>query len=137
MSVENKIKELLSRAGGKEQVLTEESKEDLTSGGMADVGTKASTSMSKDSSKAAKASTAGDTTSPKQGSSQDASYTEHDEDEENLGAKASASVASNVGLPKSKGDAKSAKVPAMEETVEDDEDTITEKMHGSRTANYY
>jgi hypothetical protein len=140
MSVENKIKELLSRAGDKEQVLTEESKEDLTSGGMADVGAKASTSMSKDSSKAATAATAGDSTSPKQGSSQDASYTEHDEDEENLGAKASASVASNVGLPKSKGDAKTAKVPAMEETEEsiewvineEDEDNATAKVAGHK-----
>ncbi len=132
MSVENKIKELLSRAGGKEQVLTEESKEDLTSGGMADAGAKASTSMSKDSSKAAKAATAGDATHPKQGSSQDASFTEYDEDEENLGSKASASVASNVGLPKNKGDAKTAKVPAMEETIEDDEDTITEKIHDAK-----
>ena len=120
MSVENKIKELLGRAGDKEQVLTEESKEDLTSGGMADAGAKASMSMSKDSSKAAKAATAGDTTSPKQGSSQDASFTENDEDTENLGAKAAASVASNVGLPKSKGDAKSAKVPAMEEVTQED-----------------
>ena len=90
MSVENKIKELLGRAGDKEQVLTEESKEDLTSDGMADTGAKASMNMSKDSSKAAKAATAGHTTQPKQGSSQDASYTENDEDTENLGAKAAA-----------------------------------------------
>ena len=120
MSVENKIKELLGRTSGKGQVLTEESKEDLTSHGMADAGAMASMKMSKDNSMAAKAATPGHTTQPKQGSSQDASFTENDEDEENLGAKVSAPVASNVGLPKMKGDAKTAKVPAIEEVTQED-----------------
>ena len=125
MSVENKIKELLSRTGSKQQ-LTEESKEDLTAGGMADTGAKAAMNMSRDTSKAGKPANAGDTTQPKQGSSQDASHTEWDEDEANPGAKAAAPVASNVGLPSSKGDAKSAKVPAMEQEQTEGK-TITEQ----------
>lgn len=114
MSVENKIKELLSRTGAKQQ-LTEESKEDLTAGGMADTGAKAAMNMTRDTSKAGKPANAGDTSAPKQGSSQDASFTEMDEDEANLGAKAAAPVSKDTTLPTSKGDAKSVKVPAMEE----------------------
>lgn len=124
MSVEQKIRELLGRADDK-QSLTEESKEDLTAGGMADSGAKAAMNMSRDTSKAAKSATAGDTTQPKQGSSKDASYTEWDEDEANQGSKASASVSKDNTLPTSKGDAKSVKVPAMEEDEQDGE-TITE-----------
>lgn len=121
MSVENKIKELLARASTPEQQLTEESTENLAAAGMADTGAKAAMNMSKDSSKAAKAATAGDTAQPKQGSSKDASFTETDEDAENLGAKNATSVSKDTTLPKSKGDAKSAKVPNMEESEEEGE----------------
>ena len=114
MSVENKIRELLDRAGQKQQ-LTEESKEDLTTHSISDAGAMASMKMSRDTSKAGKAAVAGDTTMPKQGSSQDASFTEMDEDEANIGSKSAAAVSKDTTLPKSKGDAKSVKVPAMEE----------------------
>ena len=55
MSVENKIKQLLSK---KEQ-LVEEASEDLTAGGMGSVGSKASASAKKDTSKASVAANAG------------------------------------------------------------------------------
>lgn len=119
MSVEAKIKELLNRTSTAQNM--NEEQEDLAAAGMADTGSKAAMKMSRDSSKAGKPANAGDTTQPKQGSSQDASYTTRDEDEPNQGAKAAAPVASNVGLPSSKGDAKSVKVPAMEEKQEDEE----------------
>ena len=124
MSVEKKIKELLSRTSEK-QSLTEESKENLAAAGIADIGAKAAASMSKDTSKSAKAAVAGDATNPKQGSSQDASFTTHDEDEQNPGAKAAAGI-SKTGLPDNKGDAKSMKVQSMEET-ETEEDVIAEE----------
>jgi hypothetical protein len=125
MSVENKIKELLDRAGHKQSQLTEESKEDLTTSGIADIGAKAAMNMSRDTSKAGKAANAGDTTQPKQGYSQDASFTEMDEDEPNIGSKSASSVSKDTTLPKSKGDAKSVRTPAMEEEEVDGE-TITE-----------
>jgi hypothetical protein len=127
MSVENKIKELLNRTNDKQQ-LTEESKENLAAAGMADTGAMAAMKMSKDTSKAATAANAGDKTQPKQGSSKDASFTETDEDAENLGSKNAMSVSKDTTLPKSKGDAKSVKTTAMEE--EDLEgDVITEDEH--------
>jgi hypothetical protein len=126
MSVENKIKELLDRAGQKQQQLTEESKEDLTAGGIADIGVKAASNMSRDTSKAGKAAVAGDATQPRQGSSKDASFTTSDEDDTNLGAKNASSISKDTTLPKSKGDAKSVKVPAMEEEQVDGEETILE-----------
>jgi len=139
MSVENKIKELLTRTNVKQQ-LTEESKEDLAAAGMADTGAKAAMKMSKDTSKAATAAIAGDTTQPKQGSSKDASFTETDEDTENLGSKNAMSVSKDTSLPKSKGDAKSVKTAAMEETEEsiewvineEDEDNVTAKVAGHK-----
>jgi hypothetical protein len=127
MSVEQKIKELLSRSGAKQQ-LTEESKEDLTASGMADTGAMAAMKMSRDTSKAGKPANAGDTTAPKQGSSQDASYSEWDEDEANQGAKASASVSKDNTLPMSKGDAKSVKVPAMEEQENEGEIVVEQDI---------
>lgn len=126
MSVENKIKELLSRASG-EQQLTEESTENLAAAGMADTGAKAAANAKKDTSKAAAAATAGDTTAPKQGSSQDASFTTADEDDANLGAKAAAAVSKDTTLPTSKGDAKSVKVPAMEEEQVEGEAIVEEE----------
>ena len=124
MSVENKIKELLARTGDK-QSLTEESKENLAAAGMADTGAKAAASMSKDTSKSGKAAVAGDNSMPRQGSSKDASFTSHDEDDSNPGAKAAAGI-SKAGLPDNKGDAKSMKVQSMEET-ETEEEVIAEE----------
>ena len=126
MSVEAKIKELLSRTGSAQQI--NEEQEDLAAAGMADTGSKAAMKMSKDTSKAAKAATAGDTTQPKQGSSKDAPHTTYDEDDQNLGAKAAAPVSKDNTLPKSKGDAKSAKVPAMEQTEEEGA-VVAEEQH--------
>lgn len=126
MSVENKIKELLARTKTAEQQLTEESHENLAAAGMSGTGAKAASNMSKDTSKAAKAGTAGDTTQPKQGSSKDASFTTSNEDDGNLGAKNASSVSKDTSLPKSKGDAKSATVSAMEEK-EESETAINEE----------
>lgn len=126
MSVEAKIKQLLERAGAKEQPLTEESAENLAAAGMADTGKKAATMAKKDTSKSGQAATAGDATMPKQGSSQDASFTTRDEDEENQGAKAAAPVSKDNTLPTSKGDAKSAKTQAME-AEEKEGETIAEE----------
>ena len=138
MSVEKKIKELLSRTGDKQQ-LTEESTENLAAGGMADTGAKAASGMSRDTSKAGKPANAGDTTNPKQGNSKDASFTTHDEDDSNPGSKAAAPVGKSPA-PAMKGDAKSAKVSAMEELnldddwviVEEDEDNVTAKVAGHK-----
>lgn len=129
MSVENKVKELLARQSEKQQKLTEESEEKLAEGEIVAAAQKAAAATSKDTSKAASASTAGDTSMPKQGSSEAASVTSHDEDDQNLGAKAAAAVSKDTTLPKSKGDAKSAKVPAMEEEEQEgsaitEEDTV-------------
>lgn len=136
MSVENKIQELL----GKKGQLTEAEAGDLmlnmqgssekatfdTTPGIARGGKMASAKASKDTSKAATVSVSGDASMPRQGSSQDASFAEMDEDEPNLGAKSSAAVSRDTTLPmKGKGDAKTARVPAMEET-ESEEETITE-----------
>lgn len=104
MSVESKIQELL----GEDSIVGAASK--------------AAAATSKDNSKAATAAVAGDTTPPMQGSSQKASFTTHDEDDENLGAKNAASVSKDTTLPmKGKGDASSVKTQAMEETDSEDE----------------
>lgn len=137
MSVEAKIKELLSRTGSAQQI--NEEQEDLAAAGIADTGSKAAAKMSKDTSKAAKAATAGDTTQPRQGSSKDAPHATWDEDDQNPGAKAAAPV-SKAPAPAMKGDAKSAKVPAMEELnldddwviIEQDEDNVTAKVAGHK-----
>jgi len=120
MSVENKIKELLGRSGDKQ--LTEESAQNLNAK-MGDAGVNAAANAKKDTSKAAQASTAGDTNQPKQGSSKDASIEKFDETEP---GKASAGVSKDTTLPKSKGDAKSVKTQASEEEIKDGE-TITEE----------
>lgn len=78
MSIENKIKELLARSNKSEEQLNEE--------GMGPV-------VGKDTS--VKAANAGDTTQPKQGSSQEADYEEREEDEENQGAVVSKSTPSS------------------------------------------
>jgi len=77
MSIESKIKELLAR----------KSDEQLNEEGMAPMG---AASVKKDTSIAA--ANQGDTTMPRQGSSQDADYEEREEDEENQGAVASKST---------------------------------------------
>lgn len=77
MSIESKIKELLSRSGS----------EQLNEEGMAPLG---SAGVSKDTS--IKAANQGDSSQPRQGSSQDADYEERDETEENQGAVASKST---------------------------------------------
>jgi len=123
MSVEAKIQELLSRTGSAQQI--NEEQEDLAAAGIADTGSKAAAKMSKDTSKSAKAATAGDTTQPRQGSSKDAPHATWDEDDQNQGSKAAAPV-SKAPAPAMKGDAKSAKVPAMEQT-EEDGDVVTEE----------
>lgn len=111
MSVENKIKQLLSH---KEQ-LVEEATEDLSAAGMGGTGTKASASAKKDTSKASVAANAGDATNPMQGSSEKASFETRDEDDENQGAKVSGSISNQSGTIAMKGDAKSVKTQAMEE----------------------
>ena len=125
MSVESKIKELLESKKAQKQ-LSEESTQDLAAAGVADTGAKASANAKKDSSKAAAVANAGDTTQPMQGSSQKATFTTTDEDDENQGAKAAAPVSKDTTLPTSKGDAKSAKTPAMEEVATEEQETISE-----------
>jgi len=78
MSVEQKIKDLLARSGAQQIDEAEEM---------------GAASVKKDTS--VKTAVAGDTSMPKQGSSQEASYDEREEDEENQGAKAAASIKPN------------------------------------------
>lgn len=125
MSVESKIKELLESKKAQKQ-LSEEGTQDLAAAGVADTGAKASMNAKKDTSKSSQVANAGDTTQPMQGSSQKATFTETDEDEENQGAKAAAPVSKDTTLPTSKGDAKSAKTPAMEEVATEEQQTIAE-----------
>jgi len=125
MSVEAKIKELLNRAGSKQ--LTEESTETVAEGEIVAAAQKAAAATKKDTSKAAQASTAGDTTQPKQGSSEVPAVASHDEDDANLGTQAASSISGKAGLPDSKGDAKSVKTSAMEETDTEEEETIAEE----------
>lgn len=80
MSIESKIKELLERAGSAQR-LDEEGQP------MGAAGVNKDTSI--------KAANQGDTTMPRQGNSQDASYEEREEDEENQGAVASKSTPSS------------------------------------------
>jgi hypothetical protein len=130
MSVNSKIREMLARSGEKQQ-LAEESRTDLAAGGIADTGSKASASASKDTSKSAQVATAGDKTMPKMGSSQDASFTVQDLDDENPGAKAAAPVSKDTSLPTSKGDAKSVKVQAMAEEQNSSETINVEEQLNS------
>lgn len=112
MSVEQKIKELLSRSKDGEQ-LTEESAENLNSGSYGNAGVSAASNAKKDTSKAGVAANAGDTTQPKQGSSKEASIEKLDDMEPGKTAAAKASKEVNP-LPM-KGDAKSVKTQASEE----------------------
>ena len=118
MSVENKIKQLLERASGAEQL--NEASETVVADGKPTVNT------AKDTSKAGQGSGQGDTSMPRQGSSKDADMEEVMDATGKNSAAAKASKEVNP-LPM-KGDAKSVKTQAMEET-EEEGDTIAEKMH--------
>lgn len=102
MSVEQKIKDLLARSGSKQinEAAGGESSPTMQGSSQkaqyADIGTPNSAKVavvSKDSS--IKTTNPGDTTQPKQGNSQDATYDERDENEENQGAKVAASIKPN------------------------------------------
>ena len=138
MSVEAKIQELLGRANGAGQ-LTEESADNLTASGAGDAGAKAAMNAKKDTSKAATAAIAGDSSNPKQGSSSDASFDELDDMEP--GKTTAGKMSKDTTLPmKGKGDAKSAKVQSMESLnwdkdwviLEQDEDNATAKVAGHK-----
>ena len=116
MSVENKIKQLLERASGAEQL--NEASETVVADGKPTVNT------AKDTSKAGQGSGQGDTSMPRQGSSKDADMEEVMDATGKNSASAKASKEVNP-LPM-KGDAKSVKTQAMEETEEEGE-TITEE----------
>jgi hypothetical protein len=116
MSVENKIKQLLERASGTEQL--NEASETVVADGKPTVNT------AKDTSKAGQGSGQGDTTPPMQGSSKKADSEEVLDATGKNSAAAKATKETNP-LPM-KGDAKSVKTQAMEETEEDGE-TITEE----------
>ena len=111
MSVEQKIKELLNRSKGVQQ-LTEESAENLNSGSYGNAGVSAASNAKKDTSKAGVAANAGDTTQPKQGDSKEASIEKLDDLEP---GKTAAAKASTETPPAMKGDAKSVKTQASEE----------------------
>ena len=121
MSVENKIKQLLSRANGTEQLTEETSIDEASETVVADG--KPAVNTAKDTSKAGQGSGQGDTSMPRQGSSKDADMEEVMDATGKNSASAKASKEVNP-LPM-KGDAKSVKTQAMEETEEDGE-TITE-----------
>ena len=121
MSVENKIKQLLSRANGTEQ-LTEATIDEASETVVADG--KPTVNTAKDTSKAGQGSGQGDTTQPMQGSSKKA---DSEEVMDATGKNSAAAKASKEVNPlPMKGDAKSVKTQAMEET-EEDGDTIAEE----------
>jgi len=119
MSVENKIKQLLERANGIAQLSEAHDSETAVADG------KPSVNTSKDNSKSGQGSGQGDKSMPRQGSSKDADMEEINDATGKNSASAKASKEVNP-LPM-KGDAKSVKTQAMEETEEDDEDTIAEE----------
>ena len=121
MSVENKIKQLLSRANGTEQ-LTEAKLDEASETVVADG--KPTVNTAKDTSKAGQGSGQGDSSMPRQGSSKDADMEEVMDATGKNSAAAKATKETNP-LPM-KGDAKSVKTQAMEETEEDGE-TIEEE----------
>lgn len=91
MSVESKIRELIGKVTSQE--INEESATELSAGGSGKVGMAAASHAKKDTTM--KAAVAGDASNPKQGGSKDAPVVVRDEDEENQGAKAAASVSKN------------------------------------------
>jgi hypothetical protein len=120
MSVENKIKQLLSRANGTEQ-LTEATLEEASETVVADG--KPTVNTAKDNSKAGQGSGQGDTSMPMQGSSKKADSEEVMDATGKNSAAAKATKETNP-LPM-KGDAKSVKTQANEESDEEGE-TITD-----------
>lgn len=122
MSVENKIKQLLSRANGTEQLTEEKSIDEASETVVADG--KPSVNTAKDTSKAGQGSGQGDSSMPRQGSSKDADTEEVMDATGKNSAAAKASKEVNP-LPM-KGDAKSVKTQANEESEEDGE-TIAEE----------
>jgi hypothetical protein len=118
MSVENKIKQLLSRANGTEQLTEAHDSETAVADG------KPSVNTAKDTSKSGQGSGQGDSSMPRQGSSKDADMEVVMDATGKNSAAAKASKEVNP-LPM-KGDAKSVKTQAMEETDEDGE-TIAEE----------
>jgi hypothetical protein len=118
MSVENKIKQLLSRANGTEQLTEAHDSETAVADG------KPSVNTAKDTSKSGQGSGQGDSSMPRQGSSKDADMEEVMDATGKNSAAAKASKEVNP-LPM-KGDAKSVKTQAMEGTDEDGE-TIAEE----------
>jgi len=91
---------------------------------------KPTVNTAKDTSKSGQGSGQGDSSMPRQGSSKDADMEEiMDATGKNS---ASAKASKEVNPAPMKGDAKSVKTQAMEETEEDDEDTIAEKMHDDK-----
>ena len=129
MSVENKIKQLLSRANGIEQL--DEASETVVADGKPTVNT------AKDNSKAGQGSGQGDSSMPRQGSSKDADM---EEVMDATGKNSAAAKVSKETPPAMKGDAKSVKTQAMEETEEsiewvineEDEDNATAKVAGHK-----
>ena len=121
MSVENKIKQLLSRANGTEQ-LTEATIDEASETVVADG--KPTVNTAKDTSKAGQGSGQGDTTQPMQGSSKKA---DSEEVMDATGKNSAAAKASKETPPAMKGDAKSVKTQANEES-EEEGDTIEETV---------
>lgn len=114
MSIENKIKELLERTQA--APASDDTLNEAEQAGAASV--KKDTSIT--------AANAGDTTQPKQGSSEGASFEERDEMDANPGAKVSKGISKNS--LDTKGDAKSVKTQAMEETEASADETIAEEQ---------
>ena len=121
MSVENKIKQLLSRANGTEQLTEAAASETMVADG------KPSVNTAKDNSKAGQRSGQGDSSMPRQGSSKDADMEEVMDATGKNSAAAKASKEVNP-LPM-KGDAKSVKTQAMEEVEQVNE--LSKKTLGS------
>ena len=113
MSVENKIKQLLSRANGTEQLTEAHDSETAVADG------KPSVNTAKDTSKSGQRSGQGDSSMPRQGSSKDADMEEIMDATGKNSAAAKASKEVNP-LPM-KGDAKSVKTQANEESEENGE----------------
>ena len=114
MSVENKIKQLLERANGTAQLTEEASLDEASETAVADG--KPSVNTSKDTSKSGQGSGQGDTTQPMQGSSKKA---DSEEIMDATGKNSASAKVSKEAYPAMKGDAKSVKTQANEESEED------------------
>ena len=123
MSVESKVKELLEKKSNKKgKQLNEADQQDLAASSVAQTGMAASQSMKKDTSKASVASNAGDTAIQSNlGASPKPTVQDYKEDTKNLGAAVSSGQSDQKASISMKGDAKSMKVPAMEENEQEEE----------------